>query len=562
MRHRPLYSLRLALALCGAPLAAAFAQTGFVSLQLHGITGPDATVYRTWIQGPSGLQEIFTQEFTPGTHTLAKVEGVYGPCRAVATNVTFTIVANKWTIVDVPVAWTDCALSVDISLLGGHLAGGTGKATVATASSSGGAPTVATCHSAVTGSAVMTYVDFHACHGTIAYGATGTLTLAPDAGSCCDEGPDSFTVNFAQVNYIPQGASFIDNMGVGAPEQHFNADLSVELVNSSYGGQTMSSTFRVVNHGPHNALNVSLVPLGDSLEDQDAQVAWSASDGNCYTYPLNGSPCVVGILPAGDSTTFTVRYSGGPSGDPNAPPPTLTQFCVGVQIFSYNAPYSDDPPPDNNPSNNKAPCILHSLPVTVALGGSSPANQVVQKGSTSVPMLEFALTPASLANLDNVTIKAQGSGNEQVDVTAVRIYLDKNGDGLVNGTDSVLASGAFAANDGSVTLTLNPAYAITAPVNILVTYDFSTTLAQRLGGGAALAVLPLLLVPAMRRRRRLAMLALLMVCGVTVASCGSSSTGPGGTSSSTYQATLTGITASGFSKSDLSLSGATITIDK
>jgi hypothetical protein len=324
----------------------------------------------------------------------------------------------------------------------------------------------------------------------------------------------------------------------------------------------MSSTFRVVNHGPHNALNVGLTPLGDSLEEQDAQVAWSASDGNCYTYPLNGSPCVVGILPAGDSTTFTVRYSGGPSGDPNAPPPTLTQFCVGVQIFSYNAPYSDDPPPDNNPSNNKAPCILHSLPVTVALGGSSPANQVVQKGSTSVPMLEFALTPASLANLDNVTIKAQGSGNEQVDVTAVRIYLDKNGDGLVNGTDSVLASGAFAANDGSVTLTLNPAYAITAPVNILVTYDFSTTLAQRLGGGAALAVLPLLLVPAMRRRRRLAMLALLMVCGVTVASCGSSSTGPGGTSSSTYQATLTGITASGFSKSDLSLSGATITIDK
>ncbi len=559
MRHRPLHSIRIALALCFAPLAVAFAQTGFVSLQLHGITGPDASVYRTWIQGPSGLQEIFTQEFTPGAHTLAKVEGVYGPCRAVATNVTFTIVANKWTIVDVPVAWTDCALSVDISLLGGHLAGGTGQATVGTASSSGGVPATASCHSAVTGTGVMTYVDFHSCHGSIAYGATGTLTLAPDAGSCCDEGPDSFTVDFAHVNYIPQGASFIDNMGGGAPEQHFDADLSVELVNSSYGGQTMSSTFRVVNHGPHGALGVGLATLGDSLEDgPDVQIAWFASDGNCYT---DQRKCIVGYLPAGDSTTFTLRYSGAPDG-PDAPPPAQTQFCVGVQVSSLNAPYSDDPPPDNNQSNNKAPCILHSLPVTVALGGSSPANQVVQKGSTNVPMLEFALTPASLANLDNVTIKAQGSGNEQVDVTAVRIYLDKNGDGLVNGTDSVLASGAFAANDGSVTLTLNPAYAVTAPVNILVTYDFSTTLAQRLGGGAALAVLPLLLVPAMRRRRRLAMLALLMVCGVTVASCGSSSTGPGGTGSSTYQATLTGITASGFSKTDLTLSGATITINK
>jgi hypothetical protein len=475
--------------------------------------------------------------------------------------VTFTIVANKWTIVDVPVAWTDCALSVDINLLGGHNNDGTGQATVATASSSGGGPTVASCHSAVTGTGVMVYVDFHACHGTIAYGATGTLTLVPDARSCCDQGPDSFPVDFAHVLYIPQGGYFIDTTGGGPSEQHFNADLSVALVNSSYGGQTMSSTFRVVNHGPHNALNVGLVPLGDSLEDQDAQVAWSASDGNCFTSPLNGSPCVVNILPAGDSTTFTVRYSGVPN-DPNGPVPTQTQFCVGVRVSSINPPYSDDPPPDNNQSNNTAPCILHSLPVTVALGGSSPADQVVQKGSTSVPMLEFALTPASFATLSSVTIAAQGSGNEQVDVTSVRIYLDKNGNGHVEGTDSVLASGAFAANDGSVTLTLNPAYAITTPVDILVTYDFSTTLAQRLGGGAALAVLPLLLVPAMRRRRRLAMLGLLMVAGVTVASCGSSSTGPGSANASTYKATLTGLTVSGFSKNDLSVPGATITIDK
>ncbi len=559
MRHRPLHSIRIALALCCAPLAAAFAQTGFVSLYTHVPNGPDATVYRTFLQTASGPQEIFTQEFTPGTYTFSRVDALVGPCRATATNVTFTITANKWTNVDVPVAFQDCALSIDMNLLGGHLNDGTGQATVAVASSSGGGGAVASCHSIVLGSGVMAVVDFHACHGIIPYGATGTLTATPDVGSCCSEGPDSFAVNIANVNYIPQGAGFIDTVGNGPAEQHFNADLSVALVNSSYGGQVMSSTFRVVNHGPHGALGVSLATLGDSLEDgPDVQIAWFASDGNCYTDQRN---CIVTYLPPGDSTTFTLRYSGGPDG-PNAPPPTQTQFCVGVQVSSANPPYSDDPPPDNNQTNNKAPCILHSLPVTVALGGSSPADQVVQKGSTSVPMLEFALTPASLALLDNVTIKAQGSGNEQVDVTAVRLYLDKNGNGHVNGTDSVLASGAFAANDGSVTLALNPAYTITTPVDILVTYDFNTTLAQRLGGGAALAVLPLLLVPAMRRRRRLAMLALLTVCGVTVASCGSSSTGPGSTSSSTYQATLTGITASGFAKSDLSLSGATITIDK
>ncbi len=489
------------------------------------------------------------------------MEGVYGPCRATATNVTFTIVANKWTSVDVPITWRDCAFSVDVYMLGGR-ASGTGEAIVTTASSSGGVPTNATCHNVLTNANTLTWVDFHACHGTIAYGATAVLNGIPDAGSSYFSDPDSEVVDFSQIQYLPKGASFVDTART-LPDYHFNADLSVALVRSSYGGQVMSSTWRVVNHGPNNAYAISLATLGDSLEDApDVQIAWSASDGNCYTYPTGGINCSLAYLPAGDSTTFTLRYSGAPDPDPNAPPPTLTQFCVGVRVSSGNPPYSDDPPPDNNQSNNTAPCIVHGLPVTVALGGSTPPNQVVQKGAISVPMLEFALTPTSLATLDDITIKAQGSGNEQVDVTAVRVYLDRNGNGLVDGTDSVLASGAFAANDGSVTLTLNPAFAITAPVDILVTYDFSTTLAQRLGGGAALAVLPLFLVPAMRRRRRLAMLALLMVCGVTLASCGSSSTGPSGTSTSTYQATLTGVTASGFTKTGLSLQGATITIDK
>src|SRR5664279_456697 len=302
MRFRPLLPIRLALAVCCAPLAAASAQTGLVNLYTHLAGGGNATVSRTFLQTANGPQEIFTQEFAPGTYTFSRVDAVVvgSPCRASASNVTFTITANHWTTVDVPVALQDCAFGVDIQAYGGSDDGGTGVVTVVQKNSLGPNQTVATCHTVRKSNGTLGWAAFHSCHFVIGYGSTEIVTTASDPGSCCVYNTDSFVVDTARA--VAPRYGFSDTTGATIPNAHFNADLSIALVSSYYGGQTMSSTFRVVNHGPNNAYQVSLGGVGDSLEDgHQFQESETSSDGTC------SGQCVIAVLPTGDSTTFTVR---------------------------------------------------------------------------------------------------------------------------------------------------------------------------------------------------------------------------------------------------------------
>jgi hypothetical protein len=183
-------------------------------------------------------------------------------------------------------------------------------------------------------------------------------------------------------------------------------------------------------------------------------------------------------------------------------------------------------------------------------------------------VIQFAMSPASPVTLDDVTLTASGSGSDQIDITAVKLYVDANANGIVDASDSALASGTFAANNGTVTLAVAPAYTVSAPTSTLVTYDFNTTLASRYGGALVLAgLLPVFLIP--RKRRRTLMGAMALIAGLGVASiglgaCGGDSTGPNppGASNVTFTATMSGVTASGTAVSGVSVHGATITIAK
>jgi hypothetical protein len=211
-----------------------------------------------------------------------------------------------------------------------------------------------------------------------------------------------------------------------------------------------------------------------------------------------------------------------------------------------------------------------STPVSVAVttGGNTPASQTVATGSTNVPVLQFVMTPATPVTLDGITLTASGNGDDHIDITAVKLFVDANGNGVVDGSESALASGTYGANNGTVTLPVLPPYTVSAPTSFLVTYDFNETLASRFGGAMVLAgLLPVFLVP--RKRRRGIAGAIVLVAGLGVASlelgaCGGDSTGPNPppSGSATFTATLNGMTASGTAVSGVSVQGATISIAK
>ena len=301
-------------------------------------------------------------------------------------------------------------------------------------------------------------------------------------------------------------------------------------------------------------------PDSTTFYGRAAIITYMVDDGVCLAFT---GACFIGVLPAGESTTFRVRYSGVPriAGDTGAANfVTRSPACRLARAISNMTR-------EVNESNNTVACLDAAIPVTVALSGATPADRTVQKGTINVPMLAFTLTPASQQSVNSVTIRAEGTGNEQVDVTSVKLYLDRNANGLVDATDSVVASGAFAANDGSVTLAISPALSISASTSLLVTYSFNLTIAQRLGSGAVFAALGLVLVPVLRRRKGLAIAGLLLVSGITLSSCGGSSPStptapPPAAGSVTFKTTLTGVTASGTAITSLSLSGATITVSK
>jgi len=205
---------------------------------------------------------------------------------------------------------------------------------------------------------------------------------------------------------------------------------------------------------------------------------------------------------------------------------------------------------------------------SIALGSNSPTGtDTIAKGSTKVPMLEFSMNSSSPQTLNTVTVRGMGTGDEHVDVSNVKLFDDTNGNGRADAGEQLLATSTFSADEGTATLTVSPAFTFSGPTNLLVTYDFSLTIAERLGGGVALALFPLCFVPAMRRRKRWMLLgfAMLAVSVGALSSCGGdSSTGPPVNTnhgSSSYQAEVTNVSVSG-SDHAATLTGHTVTVLK
>jgi|GEM_PF-5319311 len=102
------------------------------------------------------------------------------------------------------------------------------------------------------------------------------------------------------------------------------------------------------------------------------------------------------------------------------------------------------------------------------------ADKTVASGETNVVMLRFSLTSnTSDVVLNTLTLDASGTGNDATDVTAVRGWLDRNGNGAVDAGDTEIASGSFAENNDSLTLTLAAPLMLDAgTTDFIVTYDY------------------------------------------------------------------------------------------
>lgn len=334
---------------------------------------------------------------------------------------------------------------------------------------------------------------------------------------------------------------------------------SIALTANSVADTVASATFQVHNAGPDAGMFVIQATGTTVVRAGSGHVAKTEITTPSGTCVQSSGPCASVVLASGASANIGVKTTTARLGDGSSAA-VGANTCATVSIQSSGS--------DSHAADNSAPCSSGSAPVvTVATGGSPPASQTVAMGSTNVPVIQFVINPTAATTLDGITLTSSGSGNDQVDITAVKLYIDANANGVVDGSETALASGTFPSNNGSVTLAVSPAYAFSSAKTFLVTYDFNTTLASRYGGAIVLAgLLPLFFVPRKRRRGAVGLLLVLgtfTITSIGLGACGGDSTGPNPPrGSATFTAQLTGLTAAGTQVSGVSVQGATVTIAK
>ncbi|MHA2620993.1 MAG: DUF7619 domain-containing protein [bacterium JZ-2024 1] len=161
-----------------------------------------------------------------------------------------------------------------------------------------------------------------------------------------------------------------------------------------------------------------------------------------------------------------VRFTVKPR--PGLPPGTEIRNKASI-VFDFNPPI-------------ETPEVVHILgtgEVSVTRG-TAQLPTTAQKGATNVPLLQFRITsgPSEGIKIEGFTLQASGTGNDQTDILAVRLFLDANSDGTVGQNDIELWRGNFSADNGTATISIPPR---TIPPNAsetyLVTYDFAQTIA-------------------------------------------------------------------------------------
>jgi photosystem II stability/assembly factor-like uncharacterized protein len=111
------------------------------------------------------------------------------------------------------------------------------------------------------------------------------------------------------------------------------------------------------------------------------------------------------------------------------------------------------------------------------LPGTPLAGVTASPGDLNVPVMSLRFVnhgPMPL-RVSGLKLRASGSGHDQLDVAGVKAWLDRDANGVVDPTDTLLVSGIYPADDGELSLSLGSTYPMQPrlPYDVLVAYDFA-----------------------------------------------------------------------------------------
>lgn len=408
------------------------------------------------------------------------------------------------------------------------------------------------------------------CSGT--GNCTLTLSAAQSVTATFNAASSFGTLNL-EVNGLPSGNSAtLTVTGPGGFNQNHTilSGTGKSLSDVVTGSYTVSAPSVVVGgttYNPNPASQNVTVTSGSVT----ASVAYTQAPSTTFALTLSkagGGSGTVSSNPAGLNcgSTCSASFSSGASVILSATPDAGSTFagwsgaCSGTGSCALTMDAAKTVTATFNAAANS---------VSASKPANAPQDASRNKGQSNVPMLAFSLTAAQATTLQGLTLQASGSGNDSLDLTAIKLFRDTNANGQIDSGETAIASGTFSANDG--TLNLSPAGVAlgVSATQFIVAADLNSTLAlqpslvmasswPQLPAWLALLLVPMLLAGAWRLRSlRVALLAVALA--LTLGACGGSSPAQ----SKTYQIKLTALSVQGSpTVSGLPISGATITVQK
>jgi len=125
-----------------------------------------------------------------------------------------------------------------------------------------------------------------------------------------------------------------------------------------------------------------------------------------------------------------------------------------------------------------ATCIQDAV-AEVNYGSAHPVSSSELNDTQKVSMLQFNIAVLSgneSIQVNNISLKASGSGRDNLDISGVRLIHDSNGNGVYDTSETVIGGPAtYATDDATVILTLSPARVLPVGIseNWLVVYQMS-----------------------------------------------------------------------------------------
>ena len=98
----------------------------------------------------------------------------------------------------------------------------------------------------------------------------------------------------------------------------------------------------------------------------------------------------------------------------------------------------------------------------------------VSIGNSEVVMLRFSLDSNTTdVVLNDLTLRASGSGNDRSDIRAVKVRVDLNANGAIDAGEPLIGTGTYSDDDGELVLQMTTPYRMDAgTTDFIISYDF------------------------------------------------------------------------------------------